>query len=128
MEYFSQQAREHDLPFRSDGDALNLLDEQRTALVYLADAVSRCQHEDMRTPEVLAALEFLRASLLPDAVPTPPCNTSVKPSPSRIPANAPKFSNTATAPSNSPPRGKGYSLNRSFMYFVKEDVSQLKEQ
>lgn len=63
MEYFSQQAREHDLPFRSDGDALNLLDEQRTALAYLADAVSRCQHEDMRTPEVLAALEFLRASL-----------------------------------------------------------------
>lgn len=63
MEYFSQQDREHDLPFRSDGDALNLLDEQRAALACLADAVSRCQHEDMRTRPVLAALEFLRSSL-----------------------------------------------------------------
>ncbi|CAI8314758.1 MAG: Uncharacterised protein [Opitutia bacterium UBA7350] len=63
MEYFSQQAREHDLPFRSDGDAINLLDEQGAALACLHDAVSRCQHEDMRTRPVLAALEFLRASL-----------------------------------------------------------------
>ena len=63
MEYYQHQAREHDLPFRSDGDALNLLEEQRAALACLHDAVQRCQHEDMRTRPVLAALDFLATSL-----------------------------------------------------------------
>ena len=63
MQHFSGQAPERDLPFRTDGDQLNQLDQQRNALASLADAVSRCEYEDMRTPEVLAALEFLRATL-----------------------------------------------------------------
>ena len=63
MDYYSGQARERDLPFRSDSDELNLLSEQRAALAYLADAVSRCEYEDMRTPQVLRALEFLRLTL-----------------------------------------------------------------
>ena len=63
MDYFSEQARERDLPFRSDSDELNNLAEQRAALTCLADAVSRCQYEDMRTPQVLAALRYLAQSL-----------------------------------------------------------------
>jgi hypothetical protein len=35
--------------------------EQSQALAVLADAVDRCRSEDMRTPEVFAALEALSA-------------------------------------------------------------------
>lgn len=39
------------------------LEESRTtlALAVLQDALNRCRHEDMRTPEVGAALKFLEA-------------------------------------------------------------------
>jgi hypothetical protein len=37
------------------------MDEQYNALAILQDALDRCRTEDMRTPEVLAALDFLEA-------------------------------------------------------------------
>jgi hypothetical protein len=36
-------------------------DAESRALAVLADAVDRCRHEDMRTPQVFAALEVLSA-------------------------------------------------------------------
>jgi hypothetical protein len=63
MEYFDAAARERDLPFRTDGDQLANLSEQRTALSCLREVVLRCEHEDMRTPVVRASLAFLRLRL-----------------------------------------------------------------
>jgi hypothetical protein len=39
--------------------------DAHTALAVLEDALGRCRHEDMRTPEVLAALDFLEANANP---------------------------------------------------------------
>jgi hypothetical protein len=63
MEYFDAESRERDLPFRTDGDALANLSEQRAALACLRDVVLRCEFEDMRTPAVLSALDFLSVGL-----------------------------------------------------------------
>ena len=63
MDYFDAEARERDLPFRTDGDALANLSEQRAALACLRDVVLRSEFEDMRTPAVLSALDFLSVGL-----------------------------------------------------------------
>ena len=34
------------------------MDDLHAALAVLQDALNRCRHEDMRTPEVLAALDL----------------------------------------------------------------------
>jgi hypothetical protein len=41
---------------------------QREALAVLADAAGRCAEQDMRTPEVIAALAFLEGQLLRPAL------------------------------------------------------------
>lgn len=51
------------LPFRSDADEFDRLHERGHSLAVLRDAVERCQDEDMRTDEVLAALEYLRGCI-----------------------------------------------------------------
>jgi len=39
--------------------------DAHTALAVLEDALDRCRHEDTRTPEVLAVLDFLEANANP---------------------------------------------------------------
>lgn len=51
------------LPFRSDADEFDCLHARSHSIAVLRDAVERCQDEDMRTDEVLAALEYLRGCI-----------------------------------------------------------------